>query len=210
MPRPRKSKPPQDDSPPPAVLTPESERETITAWFRQRLEQSEREHNERIELLRTVGEHPAPVFATQARMFGMLGLPRDLAARMLQLSPHLFEVHYEEDYRLGTADVIASVAANAIRIGTSTTDPAAAKTAMDILARRGGVEWKPPAQQVKMEDDREKKPNVIDTSGWPIEKRQALEAMLREEMNGPVSAGVTGNGVAGMLTQDEEESGMAE
>lgn len=205
MPRPRKSKPPQDDSPPPAVLTPESERETITAWFRQRLEQSEREHNERIELLRTVGEHPAPVFATQARMFGMLGLPRDLAARMLQLSPHLFEVHYEEDYRLGTADVIASVAANAIRIGTSTTDPAAAKTAMDILARRGGVEWKPPAQQVKMEDAREPPAkNVIDTSSWPLEKRQALEAMLREEMSGGVA------GPQGMLEQSEGDNDTAE
>jgi hypothetical protein len=198
MGRPRKKKLDLgDDAPPPALVTPESERETIAAWFRQRLEQSEREHEERIQTLRTVGEHPSPIFAKQARMFGMLGLPRDLSAKMLQLSPHMFDVHYEEDYRLGTAEVISSVAANAIRIGTSTTDPAAAKTAMDILARRGGPEWKPPAQQVKMEDDREKKPNVIDTSGWPIEKRQALEAMLREEINGGVA------GPQGMLANPE-------
>jgi hypothetical protein len=207
MGRPRKKPPVDSDSPPPALVTPESERETIANWFRQRLEQSEREHAERINTLRTVGEHPSPVFARQARMFGMLGLPRDLSAKMLQLSAHMFDVHYEEDYKLGTAEVISSVAANAIRIGTSTTDPAAAKTAMDILARRGGPEWKPPAQQVKMEDDREKKPSVIDTSGWPLEKRQALEAMLREEIG---TGSVTGNGVAGMLERDEEDSGMAE
>lgn len=181
------------------VATPESEREHLTAWFRQRLEQSEREHEERVQTLRTVGEHPSPIFAKQARMFGMLGLPRDLAAKMLQLSPHMFDVHYEEDYKLGTAEVISSVAANAIRIGTSTTDPAAAKTAMDILARRGGVEWKPPAQQVKMEDLRDAPPkNVIDTSSWPVEKRQMLEAMLREEMNGGVA------GAQGMLEPPEE------
>jgi len=210
MARPRKPKPPRDDdAPPPAVVTPESERETITAWFRQRLEQSEREHNDRIELLRTVGEHPSPVFATQARMFGMLGLPRDLAAKMLQLTAHMFEVHYGDQYELGQADVIASVAANAIRIGTSTTDPAAAKTAMDILARRGGVEWKPPAQQVKMEDLRDPPAkNVIDTSSWPVEKRMQLEAMLREEMNG----GVAGNGgvAQGMLSADGEDAEIAE
>lgn len=166
------------------VATPESEREHLTAWFRQRLEQSEREHEERVQTLRTVGEHPSPIFAKQARMFGMLGLPRDLSAKMLQLSPHMFDVHYEEDYKLGTAEVISSVAANAIRIGTSTTDPAAAKTAMDILARRGGVEWKPPAQQVKMEDDRQPPRNVIDSSKLTYEDRQQLKAMIERVQNG--------------------------
>lgn len=206
MGRPRKPKPTRDDdSPPPAVVTPESERETITAWFRQRLEQSEREHNERIEKIRTEGEHPSPFFKQQARMFGMLGLPRDLAAKMLQLTGHMFEVHYGDQYELGQAEVIASVAANAIRIGTSTTDPAAAKTAMDILARRGGVEWKPPAQQVKMEDMRDPPAkNVIDTSSWPVEKRMQLEAMLREEMNGGVA------GPQGMLSADGEDAEIAE
>jgi hypothetical protein len=207
MPR-RRRQPETDDSPAPAIVTPESERETITAWFRQRLEQSEREHQERIERIRNEGEHPAPFFRQQARMFGMLGLPRDLAAKMLQLTAHMFEVHYGGEYELGQADVIASVAANAIRIGTSTTDPAAAKTAMDILARRGGVEWKPPAQQVKMEDLREPAAkNVIDTSSWPVEKRMQLEAMLREEIGG-----VAGNGAASqaMLEASEEDSGMTE
>lgn len=212
MPRRRKQPPIIDDIPvadrgstrvpdgmPPATGTPPSEREQLTAWFRERLEQSEREHADRIEVLRTVGEHPSPVFATQARMFGMLGLPRDLAAKMLQLSAHMFTVHYEEDYTLGTADVIASVAANAIRIGTSTTDPAAAKVAMDILARRGGQEWKPPAQQVKMEDDRKPEKNVIDTSTWPPEKRAELQALLLGQMNG---GGVAGNAMLGSPEED--------
>lgn len=170
--------PAREDAPPP------DEREQLANWWRRRMDQIEAEHAERIELLRTVGEHPSPVFSKQVRMLGALGMPRTLAAKLLGLSAHTLQTHYGEEYDIGAADVIASVAANMIRIGTSTSDPANAKVGMDILSRRGGQEWRPPAQKVEMETEVKEK-NVIDSSRLSFEERQQLRLMIeRVQMGG--------------------------
>lgn len=181
--RPRKSE--ESDAPMPApIYTPGDEREALTAWWRKRMETMEREHQERIELLRTVGEHPSPVFARQAKMLGGLGMPKDLSAKMLGLSRYTFESHYGTEYDLGAADVIASVAANMIRIGSSITDPANAKVGMDILNRRGGEEWRPPAQKLEVNDERAAPKNVIDSSKLTREQRDELRRMIEYAQNG--------------------------
>jgi hypothetical protein len=170
--------PDREDAPPP------DEREMLANWWRKRMDQIEREHEERIELLRTVGEHPSPVFAKQVRMLGALGMPKTLAGKLLGLSAHTLQTHYGEEYDIGAADVIASVAANMIRIGTSTNDPANAKVGMDILSRRGGQEWRPPAQKLEVADDREVPKNVIDSSKLTFEQRVELRRMIEYTQSG--------------------------
>jgi hypothetical protein len=170
--------PAREDAPPP------DEREQLANWWRKRMDQIEREHEERIELLRTVGEHPSPVFAKQVRMLGALGMPKTLAGKLLGLSAHTLQTHYGEEYDIGAADVIASVAANMIRIGTSTNDPANAKVGMDILSRRGGQEWRPPAQKLEVADDRETPKNVIDSSRLSFDERQQLRLMIERVQTG--------------------------
>lgn len=172
---------------PAAESVPGTEREQLANWWRARMDQIEREHAQRVETLRQGGEHPCPVFARQVKMSGALGMPRALAAKVLGISLHCLDAHYGDEYDLGAAEIISSVAANMIRIGTSTTDPAAAKVGMDILSRRGGQEWRPPAQKLEVADDREVPKNVIDSSRLSPEERQQLRLMI-ERATGEESA----------------------
>ena len=160
------------------ALRPADEREVVANFWRARMETIEREHQQRVEILRTAGEHPSPVFAAQVKSAGALGLGKSVTCRLLGIALHTLETHYAADYELGTAEVISSVAANMIRIGTSVTDPANAKVGMDILSRRGGQEWRPPAQKLEVNDDREAPKNVIDSSKLSYEERQQLRVMI--------------------------------
>ena len=157
-------------------LTVGIDREALAAWMRDRFELIEREHQERVEALRTVGEHPSPVFSAMVKKFGALGLEKALVAKLMGVSVMMLNAHYESDYDLGKAEILASVAGNMIRIATSTTDPAASKVGMDVLNRRGGEEWKPPAQ--KLEVETVAKPPVIDSSALTYEERQQMRAIL--------------------------------
>lgn len=163
---------------------PADQREALAGWWRIRMEQIEREHEARIELLRTVGEHPSPIFSRQVKMFGALGIPKALAAKLLGIGIRVLESHYGDDYEVGAAEILASVAANMIRIGTSMDDPANAKVGMDILSRRGGQEWRPPAQKLEVADDREQPKNVIDSSKLTFEQRQHLRQMIEHVQSG--------------------------
>lgn len=162
---------------------PDSQREMISLWMKERFDIIEQEHQARIELLRTAGEHPSPVFAGMVKRFGGLGLPKSLSAKMLGISVTTMMSHYADDYDLGAAEIISSVAANMLRIATSQTDPAASKVGMQIMDRRGGEEWKPPAKKIEMDDKRNAVP-IIDSSKLTFEERQALRAMLTRIANG--------------------------
>lgn len=153
-----------------------SERERLAAWMRTRFEEIERLHAERVELLRTVGEHPSPVFAKIVRIDGALGMPKSLVAKKLGMATASLELHYGADYDMGAAEILSSVMANALRIATSTTDPNAGRLAMQVLDRRGGSEWKPPAQQVSVEN--KDAPPIIDSSKMTPEERQQMRVML--------------------------------
>lgn len=159
-------------------LRPADEREVVANFWRARMDQIQREHDERVQILRTAGEHPSPIFAAQVKSAGALGLGKSVTCRLLGIAQYTLDTHYAADYELGTAEVISSVAANMIRIGTSTTDPANAKVGMDILSRRGGQEWRPPAQKLEVNDDREAPKKLIDSSKLTYEERQQLRLMI--------------------------------
>ena len=160
-----------------------AERERLSVWMRERIAEVDREHRERIELLRTVGEHPSPLFQKVVMNMGGLGMPKGLLAKMLGLTVATLESNYGDDYALGKAYKIKAVAANALRIATSETDPNAARVAMQILDRQGGTEWTPPVKRVADVKDPDKPP-TIDSSKLTYDQRQQLRAMLEAVVDG--------------------------
>ncbi len=120
-------------------------------------------------------------------------MPKRLVARLLGITMGSLDKFYGEEYDLGELSAIRAVAANAMRIGSSTTDPNASRVAIQILDRRGGDSWRPPAQKLEMEDNRDKPP-IIDSSKLTYEERQSLRVMLER-----VAAGGEGE----PMTEDE-------
>jgi len=167
---------------PPAPEVQGSAREQLALWMKERVQEIETFNNERIELLRTVGEHPSPIFQNIVQQHGALGMPKRLVARLLGMTQETMMKHYGEDYEMGELSAIRAVAANAMRIASSTSHPDAARVAMQVLDRRGGEEWKPPAQKVEMENTN--KAPIIDSSKLTYEERQALRTMLERVANG--------------------------
>jgi hypothetical protein len=160
-----------------------SQREALALWMKERFEKIEREHSERIELLRTVGEHPSPIFSKLVKNFGALGMPKSLVAKSLNISTVVLTTYYADDYDLGAAEILSHVAANMLRIAVSTDDPNAAKVGMDVLNRRGGEEWKPPAQKLEV-TGKQDAPPIIDSSKLTYEERQQMRAMLERIASG--------------------------
>ena len=156
---------------------PADAREALSVWMQEKFRDIEYQHQQRVDMLRTVGEHPSPVFSQMIQKFGALGIEKSLVAKLMNISTTFLDTHYGEDYDVGKAEILSSIAANAVRIATSTTDPNAAKVAMDILDRRGGEEWRKPAQKLEVES-KSAKPPVIDSSALTYEERRQLEAML--------------------------------
>ena len=159
-----------------------SERELLSLWWKERIQDLERLYEERIEILRTVGEHPSPVFAKIVRYDGALGIPKQLLAKKLGISVGMLNQFYGDEYDMGATEIISQVAANALRVATSVTDPNASKVAMQVLDRRGGEEWRPPAQKIDIKS--EDAPPVIDSSKLTHEERQQLRIMLTRVANG--------------------------
>jgi len=204
MPEPRRGRPKKVPPGMPVVEDARgAERERLSVWMRERIAEVDREHRERIELLRTVGEHPSPLFQKVVMNMGGLGMPKGLLAKMLGITVGTLESNYGDDYALGKAYMIKAVASNAVRIGTSHTDPNAARVAMQILDRQGGEAWKPPAQKVIATDDREKS-SVIDSSALSFEDRQELRKIVERALERQAK------GESGDSVQPDEDAGLIE
>src|ERR1035438_4685161 len=154
----------------------EETRVELTQWMKGLLSDIERVHAERVEILRNGGEHPIPIFQQMMKQFGVLGMPKRLAAKLLGMKVPTLDSYYADDYDIGQAEMLKKVASNMVRIAVSTTDPAAWKVGMDILNRMGGEEWKPPAQKLKVEHD-DAAP-IINSDNLSPEQRQTLRALM--------------------------------
>jgi hypothetical protein len=170
-------------NPPPALEEAQGpQREVLALWMKDKVEKIQADADARAELLRTVGEHPSPIFSRMVKNFGMLGIEKKLVAKVMGITPGLLNQFYAEDYDVGAAEIISSVAANMLRIATSPDDPNNAKVGIEVLNRRGGDEWKMPAQ--KIVTSIEKKDNVIDSSKFTYEERAAMRTMLQRIADG--------------------------
>ena len=163
--------------PPPNLTDPPKEPPTdseLTAiWWREQIADLERAAKARGESMRG-GD---AVHASQARVFGALGVPTDVAAALMGMSEAQFSAQYADDYGVGSAAILARVSANLMRIATSTNDRYAVKAAIEIMNRRGGEPWRPPAQKIEVTRPGPKA-NLIDSSALLPQERAALRAII--------------------------------
>jgi hypothetical protein len=158
------------------ATVPIDERVRMVTWFKSQIQEIESNANERIERLRTVGEHPSPVFAQLVQHHAGMGLEPALIAKMLLIPYGTLMLHYEEDIAIGGAAVNLKIAENMARIATSTTDPNAAKVGMAWLERRAGEAFRP-TKKLEIDDKRDKAP-IIDSSKLSAEDRQKLREVI--------------------------------
>lgn len=186
---------------------PALDRENLAAFWRQQIEYIDQASTERRDLLIQVAEHPSPLFAREARTFGLAGTPKGVVAAYLEISEAQFELHYAQEYAIGNALAFRQVATNFMRIAMSTNDRTAMRAALEFLSRRGGDDWKPPAQKVEIDDSRKGKKNVIDTSQMSWEDRQAMRRIIERAMlrTGSVEGEVVRGGVVPQIQSDADE-----
>jgi septum formation inhibitor MinC len=157
-------------------VAPVNDREVMVNWFKTQLAEIDLETKARIERLRTVGEHPSPMFQNLVQHHAAMGLTPKLIAKMLQIPYSTLMLHYDEDIEIGAASMNLKIAENMARIATSTTDKDAAKVGMAWLERRGGETWR---QTKKLEiDDKRDKPPILDSSKLSPEERQQLREVI--------------------------------
>ena len=160
-----------------------SDREALSLWIKAQLEEVEREHQARIELLREGREHPCPAFERIVRNHGIVGTPKSTLAKLLGISNTVLMTHYGDAYEVAAAETMAKVASNMVRIATSMSDPAAAKVGMDMLARRGGEEWRPATKRLEVDNDPNKNAApLLDTSNMSAEDRQAIREIMERQL----------------------------
>ena len=184
----------------PAAAPPTNDRRMLEQWWRDQFGHIERTTAARRELFAGVTEHPFPTFARQAKMFGAFGMPRDIAALLLEMSESEFQLHYGTEYTIGSAEMFMQVSQNFMRIALSSNDRVAVKAATEYLNRRGGEEWRPPAQKIEVDDSRKTRGNLIDSKSLSYEDRQALRAIIERS----IGRHVDGEAVrAGLAPPDE-------
>jgi hypothetical protein len=140
-------------------------------------EKIEADHQQRVDILRTAGEHPSPVFGRMVKRFSALGIMRGHIAKLLDVSLSTLATHYADELELGVAEANAAVATNMLRIATDPENPAAGKVGMAWLDRRGGEQWAPATKKIEVEDVTQRPP-IIDSSKLTYEERQQMRAML--------------------------------
>lgn len=187
---PRTRKPP----PPPASAVVGSQREAAVSWFKDRIATLEQEFQTRIDILRTVGEHPSPIFANQVREHALLGLEPKYIAKLLCVSEATIKLYYPDELDIGKAVALTAIARNMFRIATSETDPNNAKVGMTMLEKRGGAEFAPATKKIEVEDTTKQAP-IIDSSKLSFEDRQALRQIFERAVHGEPAA----------LEQDDSE-----
>lgn len=164
-----------------------ADREAMALWMKERAQELEEFYQERIELLRTVGEHPSPIFQRIVRTHGALGMPKRLLAKLLGITQTDLNNFYADEYDLGELEALSSVAANAMRIASSASHPDAARTAIQVIDRRikgAGEAWSPPSQKLDVTNTNNAPP-IIDSKTLSYEDRQTLrEILLRATAKG--------------------------
>jgi hypothetical protein len=183
---------------------PQNDRQMLEHWWREQFSHIERTTAERQELFAGITEHPFPTFARQAKMFGAFGMPRDVAALLLEMSEGEFALHYGAEYTIGSAEMFMAVSQNFMRIALSSNDRVAVKAATEFLNRRGGEEWRPPAQKIEVDDSRKTKGNLIDSKSLSYDDRQALKAIIERSVGRRIEGEVVRAGLAPPDVEAEE------
>jgi hypothetical protein len=180
-------------------------RDKLSTWWRGQMQHSERAHAQRQDMLAAVRdmEHPNIVFAQQVRMFSAQGMPRDVVATLLMMAESEVELYYGDDFRVGSAELLGQVAQKMAKFALADGDPFVQfKACVEILNRRGGEEWRAPAQKLEIDDSRKKKRGrTIDASKMSWEDRQTLREVIERYVAKDRGGGVAGTLVEGAVAE---------
>lgn len=167
----------------PARQTQIEDRLNLFDWQKEQAEFLEKEQASIDLALQDAGDHPSLAYARQVRRLGGLGIPPDLIAVRLGITEGLLFQHYEVDLKQGEGLMLGPVAANMYRMATSGNGKWALKAATEILNRRGGEPWRPPAQKVEITDERKAAgKGIIDSSKLSWEEREQLKGMIERQL----------------------------
>jgi hypothetical protein len=179
-----------------------TDREFLANWWRDQFAEIEARAVERGALMASVEDHPDARVAALVREYGALGIEIGKVARLLKMGRSELEAWYGHDYEVGATEVMALASKTMIRIATSSDDRYAVKAVVEFLNRRGGQEYRAPAQKLEIDDSR-KNAGVIDSSKLTYEERQQLRLIVERA----VGRRVDGNGV-GVAGAIEAEAGV--
>lgn len=187
------------------------DRESLSEWWREQSKFIDQELLTLSVALKDAGDHPSPQYAMQVRRLGALGIPQHLIAMQLGISEGVLAQHYETDLRVGEGLMLAPVAANMYRMATSSSSKAAVKAGTEILNRRGGDPWRPPAQKVEITDERRQaSKGVIDSSKLSAEDREYLKGIIERQLglrnNATMLSGGLAAGERAVIDVDPEET----
>lgn len=174
---------------PPSVIMPSrdqamrNDRVSLDLWWAEQQHKVEEEHMARMAAIEAAGPHPNGVCAAIVRKFAAIGTAVDVIADLVDLGEGALMQHYARDVRIAVALFNAAIAANMYRIGNSSNDRVAVKAATEIMNRRGGELWKPPAQKVEFDDVSKKGgKSIIDSSKLTPVQREQLQAIVEEQL----------------------------
>jgi hypothetical protein len=156
------------------------ERKDLVSFMKGRLEEIERDYQDRLELIRSGSEHPIPIYAKLVHNHAAMGQTVPQICRYLGISRPVLERWYSEDLELGVASINLRIASNVARKALSD-DPDAAKIGLDWLDRRGGDGWRKSTQKIEVEDP--KAAPLLDLTRTTYDERQALRAILTRAAN---------------------------
>ena len=160
---------------------PPEARGELANWMKAHLDRVEAEAAARVELAKTVIDHPSDLMRPLVKHFAGMGIPKAQIARLLVMSPSTLVTHYEHELDLGIAEANLAVAQNAFKAAT---DPANGNLSVKWLERRGGEEWKRPVQSVELSKKDSAAAPVIDSTQLTYEERQQMRAMLQRIKSG--------------------------
>jgi hypothetical protein len=156
------------------------ERKDLVSFMKGRLEEIERDYQDRLELIRSGSEHPLPIYAKLVHNHAAMGLPIPQICKLLGISRPVLDRWYSDDLELGVAAINLKIASNVARKALSD-DVDAAKIGLDWLDRRGGDGWRKSTQKVEVE---ETKAPIIDSSKLTPDERDQLRAIVTRITSG--------------------------
>jgi hypothetical protein len=152
-------------------------REAVVAWMRQQIEAVEKDAQMRVELAQTEVMHPSPIYQRLVKHYASAGFKPALICQLLMMQPVTLKTYYSEELTIGPALINLKMAETLMTIGFDPMHPQAASVAMKWLERMHPDDaFKPPAQQLKVEEKNEKR--VIDSSSLTPEQREQVRQII--------------------------------
>ena len=127
---------------------------------------------------RTGKHEPNDIFRNAVLVMSAMGSTDEMMALVLQISPGTLRKYYDDEIRLGVAQINLEVSASYVDMALDPENKSAVNACQWWLERRGGDRFKPPAKDVRLDATVTEQKPVIDVTNLTYEERQQFKAML--------------------------------